>query len=363
MQLLPALDAGGVERSTLEIGAALVATGHRSLVVSAGGRLVPELERAGSTHFALDLGRKSLRTLRHVHTLRRLIERERPDLVHVRSRLPGWIAEFALRGLEGPRPAFVTSVHGLNSPGRYSAILTRGERVICVSQTVRDFLVRHYPTLDPARLRVIARGIDPEAFPQGYAATPEWRRQFLAEFPALANGVWLTLPARGTRLKGHVEAIRLLARLRAQGVDARLLLLGARETGREGYLHELQRLAQQLGVDAQLAMTPPRADVRDVLASSDLVLQLSGKPEAFGRTAAEALSLGRQVLGFDHGGVGEILAQNFPIGRVAAGDENALVARALELLGSPRPVPRYAGSTLNEMQRATLAVYAELVGG
>ena len=127
----------------LEIGAALTAAGHRSLVVSAGGRLVPELERGGSRHIELDLGRKSLRTLRHVHSLRRLLERERPDIVHARSRLPAWIEHFALRGMRAGSPngredgtgsglsdrrtRLVTSVHGLNSPGRYSAILIRGE--------------------------------------------------------------------------------------------------------------------------------------------------------------------------------------------------------------------------------------------
>src|SRR3546814_1917005 len=60
----PALEAGGVERSTLEIAAALRARGHRSLVISAGGRLLPELQALGSEHIAMDIGRKSLRSLR-----------------------------------------------------------------------------------------------------------------------------------------------------------------------------------------------------------------------------------------------------------------------------------------------------------
>src|SRR5690606_24187964 len=72
VQLLPALEAGGVERSTLEIAAALAAAGHRALVVSAGGRLVPQLRAAGGEHIDLDIGRKSPWTLRHVPALRRL---------------------------------------------------------------------------------------------------------------------------------------------------------------------------------------------------------------------------------------------------------------------------------------------------
>lgn len=160
MQLLPALESGGVERSTIEIAQALAGAGDRALVVSGGGRLVADLEAVGGHHLELEIGRKSLFTLRHVVTLRRLLEQYRPDIVHARSRLPAWIGWLALRGVRGPRPAFVTTVHGLNSVSGYSAILTRGERVICVSGTVRSHVLAHYPKVDPrARARRLLQGL------------------------------------------------------------------------------------------------------------------------------------------------------------------------------------------------------------
>lgn len=153
VQLVPALETGGVERSALEVGAALVAAGHRSIVVSAGGRLVPTLLAQGSEHIQRSIGAKSLLTLRHVSGLRSLFNALKPDIVHARSRLPAWLAHFALKG--GPASThFVTTAHGLNSPGRYSAIMTRGERVIAVSHTVRDYLISHYE-IDPERIVVI----------------------------------------------------------------------------------------------------------------------------------------------------------------------------------------------------------------
>ncbi|MEE7559807.1 glycosyltransferase family 4 protein, partial [Xanthomonas sp. Kuri4-2] len=88
VQLLPALESGGVERSTLEIAAALVRAGHRAVVVSAGGRLLPALQATGAEHVVLDIGRKSLFTLRHVVALRRLFAALDADIVHARSRLP-----------------------------------------------------------------------------------------------------------------------------------------------------------------------------------------------------------------------------------------------------------------------------------
>lgn len=363
LQLLPALESGGVERSTLETAAALVEAGHRSFVVSAGGRLVDALLATGSTHIALDIGRKSLWTLRHIGSLRRLIESLKPDIVHARSRLPAWITHWALSGLRGRRPRFITSVHGLNSPGHYSAIMTRGDRVICVSETVREYVLRQYPSVEARKLEVISPGIDPVEFSFGHLPSEVWRSAFFREYPRLADGALITLPGRGTRLKGHATAVALLARLRAAGIDARLLLLGARELGREAYLDEIEEVARRLGVADALVVSPPRSDVRDVMAVSSLLLQLSSKPEAFGRTVLEALSLGRPVLGFDQGGVGEQLARYFPAGQIPPGDTTTLAVRAIEMLRQPPRMAAIDGPSRADSQARILDLYSRVATG
>ena len=359
VQLIPALHSGGAERSALEIARALVQAGHRSIVISAGGRLVEQLQAEGSEHVTLDLGRKSLRTLFQLGPLRRVLREIAPDIVHARSRLPAWLGWWALKGMT-PRPHFVTTVHGLNSPGSYSAILLRGERVIAVSQPLRDYVLSHYRWLEPSRVRVIPRGIDPVAFPYGHRPEEAWSKAFFAEYPMLAGAPLLTLPARGTRLKGHHDAIELLADLKRRGIEARLLLLGVIEPGREAYVAELQELIRLRGVTSQVALSPPRDDVRDIYAISALVLQLSNRPESFGRTVVEALSLCRPVLGYAHGGVGELLAELYPAGRVPPGDRERLVERAAELLRVAPPISPLQSYRLGDMQQATLALYDEI---
>jgi len=371
VQLLPALESGGVERSTLEIADALVRAGHRAIVVSAGGRLLPVLRACGAEHIELDIGRKSLATLRQVRPLRDVFARERVDLVHARSRLPAWIGWRALRGMaEAERPRFMTTVHGLNSPSRYSAIMTRGERVVCVSDTVREFVLRHYPRTDPAKLRVIPRGIDPEAFPPASWPDRAARARIAALHPPLGGeGPLLLLPGRGTRLKGHADALALLGRLRGDGIDARLWMPGAREATRTDYVAELESQALALGIHDALAITPPTSAIAEAYAASDLVLQLSRKPESFGRTVIESLSVGRPVLGWAHGGVGELLRELQPRGAVAPFDAAALHVAAQGLLADlpaqqgllratmPAVIARYS---LQAMQQSTLAVYDEL---
>jgi glycosyltransferase involved in cell wall biosynthesis len=256
----------------------------------------------------------------------------------------------------------VTTVHGLNSPGRYSAIMTTGERVICVSTTVRDFLRKHYPDVDPQRLRVIPRGIDPQAFPHGHKPDAAWRARFAAEFPMLAGRPLLVLSGRGSRLKNHAHAVRALALLSTRyGIDAGLFMPGAREAGRDAYLADMTELAVELGVADRVVATRPRDDVRDVYAAAQVMLQVSRKPESFGRTALEALSLGVPVVGYAHGGVGELLTQWFPAGAVAVGDVDALADRIAAVLRSPTVPGPVTGYALSDMQADTLALYRELV--
>lgn len=361
VQVLPALEAGGVERSTLEIAAALVGAGHRAIVVSAGGRLVPALERSGAQHVTLPIGSKSPWVLRQLPALRRVCAAA--DIVHARSRLPAWLAWLAMRGMpEAGRPRFMTTAHGLNSPSRYSAIMGRGERVICVSNTVRQYLLKHYRQLDPSRLRVIPRGIDPQHFPYMPAPAHAVRARIAAQYPALGGmGPLLLLPGRGTRLKGHADAIGLLAQLRQTGLDARLWMPGARQQDRSAYVHELEQQAQAAGVAEYFVLSPATDAMHEAYAACDLVLQLSRKPEAFGRTVIEALATGRPVLGWEHGGVGELLRELQPQGAVPSFQREALVQQAQQLLSAAVTMPVTMPYTLKMMQEATLALYQELM--
>jgi glycosyltransferase involved in cell wall biosynthesis len=178
LQVLPALDSGGVERGTLEIARALVAADHESWVVSAGGRLVSRLRRQGSQHIEWDLGRKNPLTLRHVPALRRWLRESAFDVVHLRSRMPAWLVWLAWRGMDpATRPRLVSTVHGLHSVSRYSAIVTCGERVIVVSDAVRRYVLDKLPTVRRAKTapdssRYRSRGLPARLPPARRVAAP-----------------------------------------------------------------------------------------------------------------------------------------------------------------------------------------------
>ena len=358
VQLLPALEGGGVERGVLEIAAALVAARHESIVVSGGGRLVAALEAGGSRHVCQDIGRKHPASLLQVRRLRRWLTAERPDIVHARSRLPAWIAYLAWRKMPAQaRPRFVTTVHGLYSVNAYSAVMTRGERVIAVSDTAMNYIKTAYPDAEPGKLRRIDRGVDKRRFHKGFAPSPEWRAEWVREHPQLAGKALVTLPGRLTRLKGHDDFIAMLGHARARHPEVAGVVVGGADPKRERYLAALRQRA--VGV----TLTGHRDDLREIMAASAAVVSLSTHPESFGRAVLEALSLGTPVIGYAHGGVGEVLEQVFPQG-LARPSDPADAARALGAVLDDREGAREAvrdhDFTLERMREQTLALYAEL---
>lgn len=363
VQMLPALDSGGVERGTLEVARELVRRGHRSIVISAGGRLVEQLLGEGSEHLMWPVGAKHLKTLLLIPRVARLLRERRPDILHLRSRLPAWIGYLAWRTLPmGPRPRLVTTVHGAYRVNRYSAIMTRGERIIAVSGTIRDYILTHYPEVPPERIQVIYRGIDPRAFPYGHRPPEDWLEAWRRDFPQAQGKYLINLPARITRLKGHDDFIRLMTALKARGLAVHGLIVGGAERRRQPYLDELRARVAAAGLEEWITFTGHRADLREVMAVSDLVLTLS-RDEAFGRTTVEALTLGVPVIGYDRGGTGEVLERLYPAGRVPAGDLMTLEARVLEFMAGAPPVGRQSVFTLQKMLDETLALYRSLGNG
>lgn len=361
VQMLPALEGGGVERGTLEVARELVRCGHRSIVISAGGRLVAQLQAEGSEHLAWPVGAKRPGTLALVPRVARLLRERQPDILHLRSRLPAWIGYLAWRSLPvGRRPRLVTTVHGRYSVNRYSAIMTRGERVIAVSNTIRQYILDSYPRVDPERIRVIYRGVDPAQFPYGYQPDEEWYRNWRRDFPQLEGSSLITLPGRISRWKGQDDLIRLIQALKSRNLPVKGLIVGAAEPGRPRFLEELQAQVAGAGLTGEIVFTGHRSDIREVMAASDLVLSLSRQPEAFGRTTLEALSLGVPVIGYDHGGVGEVLGRIYPGGRVPLGDLATLQARAVQFMDQAPPVPSPQPFSLQRMLDETLDLYQSL---
>ena len=362
MQLLPELNSGGVERGTLEIARALIQDGHESLVVSNGGRLVAQLEAEGSQHLTLAIHKKSLASLWQIWPLRQLIRQHQPDIVHVRSRVPAWLLHFALKGIPAPqRPHLISTVHGFYSINRYSAIMTQAEKVIAVSESVVHYITEHYKDCPPENIVRIYRGISAQEFPHGYQPSALWINRTLKDFPQLENQFLICLPGRITRLKGHETLIELIQQLQHHYPNLHAVVVGGADAKKHAYLEELERTIQTAGLRDKITFAGHRADMREWLAFSDLVLSLSNQAETFGRTALEALSVGTPVVGWNRGGVAEILSQLYPQGLVNVDDQTALLQVVEKHIEQPQQVAPVTKFSLKEMCDRTLALYKQVL--
>jgi glycosyltransferase involved in cell wall biosynthesis len=260
------------------------------------------------------------------------------------------------------RPHLVSTVHGFYSVNVYSAIMTRGERVIAVSDSIRDYILENYPKVQAERIRVVPRGVKLEQYPRDFSPSAEWLATWRGEQPRCAGRVVLLLPGRITRLKGHEDFFNLIVALKKQGLAVQGLVVGDTHAKKTEYLSELRAKVDALGLGDDVSFLGHRRDLREIMAVSDVTYSLSQQPESFGRVALEALAMGRAFVGYDHGGIGEQLRPAYPTGCVTLGDQPGLLAATLRVL-KERPVPGPIGEpyTLDCMCSSTLAVYKELV--
>jgi glycosyltransferase involved in cell wall biosynthesis len=362
IQILPELNSGGVERGTLEVADALVRAGHESLVISNGGRLVNALEQASSRHITMPVHRKALASLMQIPRLRALFLQEKPDVIHLRSRMPAWLAYLAWKSIPAARrPRLVTTVHGFYSVNAYSAVMTRGEAVIAVSESVRKYILEHYPDTDASRITVIHRGVDPAFYSLGFSPSPDWHADWKRANPALEGRVPLLMPGRLTRWKGQEDFIRLVARLIEAGLPVHGLIAGEPHPKKIAFRDELEILAESLGIADHITFLGHRSDLREVMAVSALVFSLSTDPEAFGRVSLEAMALGKPVVAYDHGGVAEQLKVIFPQGLVPVGDLDAALTASMRILDQAESTQGVGPFALERMLESTLDVYESLI--
>lgn len=358
LQALVSLNLGGSEMVAVETTEFLRAEGHRVTVVAATGPLSDRVTGCGAELLDWPIGKKRLSTLRLIGQLRRWLIENPVDILHVHSRLPAWICYLALRKLpKGKRPVFITSVHGQYSVSFYSAIMARGDRVIAVSNHIRQYTLDNYLPEDGPRLNTIYGGTSRKDFPYGYTASDDWYQETCKEYPQLLNKRILLLPGRLSRYKGHATFIELMADLVTEFDDIHAVILGQAKPGSR-YINELEGLAERHGLGDKLTFCGARTDMRDWMSASEIVFNLcSDPPEAFGRTIPEALSLGVPAIGWNHGGVAEILAEMFPAGAVEADNFAALTRKTREFLLNKPLVEENDCFSLQKSMEDTVRLY------
>lgn len=379
MQIIPELEAGGAERTTVDIAEGLVHAGARALVATEGGRLVGELQAKGGIWIPFPAASKNpFSMLLNVRRLARICHKERVDLIHARSRAPAWVALGAARSLNIP---FVTTYHGSYS-GRssvkvlYNSVMARGDVVIANSQYTSRLIRTSYPQAGD-RIGVIYRGTDFTQFTPS-AVAPERIEALRKAWDVAPHERVVLLAARLTGWKGQRILIEAAAKLRDAGLSDVAYILAGDPQGRDSYVKELESLIETYKLKGIVRRVGHCTDMPAAFLAASVVTVPSVEPEAFGRSAVEAQAMGTPVVVSDLGAVPEtvlappdVAPQERTGWRVPAGDADALaeaVGAALALGASARialgtraraHVERHF--SLERMVSNTLNVYSALL--
>lgn len=381
LQIIPDLDTGGAERTTVEMAEAIVKAGGRAIVLTEGGRMCAEVECAGGEVLIFPAASKNpLRVLSNASAIASLIRRENIDLVHARSRAPAWSALIAARRT-GAR--FLTTYHGIyNESGRikraYNSVMARGDIVIANSNyTAR--IVRERYGIEESRIAVVNRGVDIARFDR--AGIAPQRLDALRTAWQLVPGQRVVLhPARLTRWKGQSVVIAAAAHLAADPAFADVVIILAGDAqGRQTYVDDLDRQITAHRMEGRIRRVGHVADMPAALALADLVLIASTEPEAFGRTSVEAQAMSVPVIATAIGAPPDTvlappgIAASSATGRhVPAGDARALADAIAELMSLSADERRAMGERARQharrhfatrtLQHATLSIYDRLLG-
>jgi glycosyltransferase involved in cell wall biosynthesis len=321
LQVIPELETGGAEQSTLDVARAVIAAGGKALVATRGGRMATRLVADGGRLAEMPVQSKNpLTILGNAARLADLIRREHVSLVHARSRAPAFSALWAAQATKTP---FVATYHGVYKAGNalkrwYNAVMTRGDLVIANSDYTRDHVLAEHH-VDPTKVVSIPRGVDLDRFNPSFVTTERvdalrlawglvvgpprqvWRREAWGLDSGPARTVFL-LAGRLTRIKGHLTVIEAARRMKAEGRDDFLIVFAGDDQGRTGYAEELAAAIRAAGLTEAVRMVGHCDDMPAAYLASDVAILPTTVPESFGRAAVEPQAMGRPVIASAHGG-------------------------------------------------------------
>lgn len=379
LQVIPELETGGAELSTLEIADAITMAGGRALVVSEGGRLEDRLKATGAELIYLKASSKNPLMLGYnARRIASLVKSRGVDLVHARSRAPAWSALWAARSTRRP---FVTTYHGAYNEKStlksfYNSVMARGDVVIANSRYTADLIASRYST-PRDRMKVIYRGVplgvfDPERVSNERIETLRRRWQVSSSDRVILH------PARLTRWKGQVEVLEAAGQLAKQFPDLVFVLVGDAQ-GRDGYVEQLRGIIRRSGIEDRVRIAGHCDDMPAAYAASHVTIVASVEPEAFGRAAAEAQAMRCPVISTNIGAPPETVLVSERVGEgkdtgwlVPPSDAISLAQALREALNLDAEARAALGRRAREhivssfstrrMQRETLAVYDALLG-
>ena len=356
LQLVPKLNVGGVEKGTVEVARYLTLNGHKSIVVSGGGRLEKELHAVGSRHYTLPIGRKNPFIMVYSYfKLKNIIMKENINIVHARSRIPALIGFFAAKSTGR---IFLTTAHGQYKSRLISRVMGWGKCVITANETMARYMKENFKV--PLRkIRIIARGVDLRKF--SFIPPSEKNRQTFR----------IGMISRFTPLKGHLDFLKAMSYVARRESNIKIVLMGDRASAKEEYMKKIYTSIKRLMIEDIVEFVDSGdKSVDEVLKDMDVLVSANQSQEAFGRSIIEAQARGTLVVATRVGGVVENINPRETGLLCEPCDPFDIAEKIFEYIEDPRLMKHVAVNArkyveenfaLEKVMRKTAEVYREVI--
>lgn len=367
LQLVPALDRGGIARAAIDTAAALVASGGKALIAGSGQAMVGELRRLKIAHLDIALdGDGLVAAYAGLRRLREAMAGHGIDIIHSRSPATAWMARRLARE-HGKR--FVATAHAPQGASAWThrwldEAQASAERIIAVSDHV-GLDLRQRRRVPDLRIAMIRPGIHLERF-DPTTVRPDRLIRLATQWRLPDDRRLVLFPGRLSEERGQsrlVEALRHVER-----DDVFCLFVGA-ESPATAAERRLQALIEARGLGGRAAIAPYCEDMPAAYMLADVVVA-GGDGEGFSRIVVEAQAMGRPAVCDSAGGAVEAIIVN-STGFSAPPGVPAALARSLERALALSEAERSALATrarahvrerftVERMTRETLALYSEM---
>lgn len=321
----PRLRAGSPMALAVDLACGLQDSECANIIISPPCELNNRLNSAGVKHI----------TCRHpglfsawqeIRRLRNIICKHKPQVLPVYSADAAWIAGMACRHLKAAAcPKIIGVLTGYPRKGIPSVGWRYCRAFTSISKHLRGVLESPGSAL-VCKPWVIPYGVNEALCNPNYTPSTAWLEQWNRTLPPTAvNKLKLCIPGAISPMHALEDIIPILTGLLRSGVAAHVFIAGDTRRANKEHLAALRQKYEDARLAEHITWLGARPDLRDVLCACDVTLTLSREPKTWDRAVLEALALGRPVVGYDHGVIGEYMEAFLPEGRVAPGDTAGII--------------------------------------
>ena len=312
LQVIPKLGYGGAETGCYDVAHYLSEKECGSFIVTSGGELLKFIKKEKVKVFRLPVHSKNpFLILFNTLILSLIIIFYKINIVHARSRAPAWSCYFACFLTNR---SFVTTFHGTyNFKSKlkkfYNSVMLRAKLTIAGSNFIFNHINENYNEYfnKKRKLRVIFRGINVDYYSQKNISILK-QEQLKQDWKLASNRFIILMPGRLTYWKGQekfIESLNILIQ-DYNFTNFEAIMLGS-DQGRTVYRKKLINLIERYSLSKKVKFINHCKEMPLAYSLADAVVSASIEPEAFGRVAVEAQSMGKPIIASDIGGSKETI--------------------------------------------------------